>query len=57
MDLFAVISHCVGAPFFTVLLGLRRGLQRDVVYLGWPIATSHTSPNAGEGGCGVSAND
>ncbi len=47
MDLFAVISHCIGAPFFTVLLGLRRGLQRDVVYLGWPIATSHTSPNGG----------
>jgi hypothetical protein len=28
-----------------------RGLQRDVVYLGWPIAPSFMSPNAGEGGC------
>ncbi len=27
-----------------------RGLQRDIVYLGWPIATSNVSPNAGEGG-------
>ncbi len=27
-----------------------RGLQRDVVYLGWPIAPSYMSPNAGEGG-------
>ncbi len=25
-----------------------RGLQRDVVYLGWPIAPSYVSPNAGE---------
>jgi hypothetical protein len=30
-----------------------RGLQRDVVYLGGPIATSYMSPNAGVGG-GVS---
>jgi len=29
---------------------LVRGLQRDVVYLGWPIAPSHVSPNAGDGG-------
>jgi hypothetical protein len=30
---------------------------RDVVYLGWPIAPSYMSPNAGRGGsCGVSAN-
>ncbi len=35
-----------------------RGLPRDVVYLGWPIATSYMSPNAGGGGgCGVSANE
>ncbi len=27
-----------------------RGLQRDVVYLGWPIAPSYMSPNAGGGG-------
>ncbi len=34
------------------------GLQRDVVYLGWPIAPSYMSPNAGVGGsCGVSANE
>ncbi len=26
-----------------------RGSQRDVVYLGWPIAPSYMSPNAGEG--------
>ncbi len=31
-----------------------RGLQRDVVYLCWPIASSYTSPNVG--GC-VSANE
>ncbi len=38
-----------------------KGLQRDVVYLCWPIATSYTSRNAGGwgggGGCGVSANE
>ncbi len=27
-----------------------RGLQRDVVYLGWPIAPSYMSPNAAGGG-------
>ncbi len=27
-----------------------RGLQRDVVYLDWPIAPSYMSPNAGGGG-------
>jgi hypothetical protein len=27
-----------------------RGLQRDDVSLGWPIASSYMSPNAGEGG-------
>ncbi len=27
-----------------------RGLQRDVVYLGWPIVPSYMSPNAGGGG-------
>jgi hypothetical protein len=32
-----------------------RGLQRDVVYLCWPIAPSYTSPN--RGGCGVSVNE
>ena len=34
-----------------------RGLQKDVVYLCWPIAPSYTSPNAGGGSCGVSANE
>ncbi len=36
-----------------------RGLQRDVVFLGWPIASSYMSPNAGgrEGSCGVSDNE
>jgi hypothetical protein len=37
---------------------LCRGLQRDVAYLGWPIAPSYMSPNVSEGGsCGVSANE
>ncbi len=31
---------------------LSRGLQRDVIYFGWPIASSYMSPNAG-GGWGV----
>ncbi len=39
----------------------RLGLQRDVVYLDWPIKPSYMSPNAGvgggRGGCGVSANE
>ncbi len=34
---------------------LGRGLQRDVVYLGGPIAPSYMSPNAGD--CGFSANE
>ncbi len=35
------------------------GSQRDIVYLGWLIAPSYMSPNAGgvEGVCGVSANE
>ncbi len=32
------------------------GSQRDVCP-GWPIAPSYMSPNAGGGGCGVSANE
>jgi hypothetical protein len=39
-----------------LLLGTR-GFQRDVVYVGWPIASSYMSPNAGGGSCGVSANE
>jgi hypothetical protein len=36
-----------------------QGSQRDVVYLGWPIAPSYMSPNAGGwgGDCGVLANE
>jgi hypothetical protein len=41
-----------------VFLYRPRGLQRDVVYLVWPIASSYMSPNAGGGGsCGVSASE
>jgi hypothetical protein len=35
------------------LLLLSRGLQRDAVYLGWPIAPSYMSQNAGVGRRGV----
>ncbi len=34
-----------------------RGLQRDVVYLGWPIAPSYMSQMRGGGSCGVSAKE
>jgi hypothetical protein len=40
----------VAAPIqiYTARVTVRiRGLQRDVVYLGWPIAPSQMSPNAG----------
>ncbi len=38
---------------------VNRGLQRELVYLGWPMAPSYMSPNAGGGGkfFGVSANE
>ncbi len=37
-------------------MGQTRGLQRDVVYLGWPMAPSYMSPNAREwGSCGFKA--
>jgi hypothetical protein len=40
------------------LFSFSRGLPRDVVSRGWPIAPSLMSPNAcGWGGCGVSANE
>ncbi len=43
------------------LTEVSRGLQRDVVYIFWPIAPSYTgtSPNAGGGmgSCGVSSNE
>ncbi len=35
---------------FSVNFAVLRGLQRDVVYLSWPIAPSYMSPNAGGGG-------
>jgi hypothetical protein len=35
-----------------VLFTTIRGSQRDVVYLGWPIAPSNMSPNAGKGVAG-----
>ncbi len=37
--------------------GATRRAQRDVVYLGWPIAPSYMSPNAGVRSCWVSANE
>jgi hypothetical protein len=43
-------------PSFPHILGARQlregGFQRDVVYLGWPIAPSYMSPNAGVMGGG-----
>jgi hypothetical protein len=43
-------------PLKFSLITIPKGSQRDVVYLGWPIAPSYMSPNAGGGGCVVSAN-
>ncbi len=44
-----------------ILLFTARGLQRDFVHLGWPLAPLYMSPNAlgggGGRGCGVSANE
>jgi hypothetical protein len=57
MDIFrrpAILSTCRRQSPFT------NGSQRNVVYLGWPIAPSYMSPNAGRGGgrgCGVLANE
>ncbi len=51
---FCKIFSCMGLHFCTV----DPGVYKDVVYLGWPIAPSYTSPNAdGGGSCGVSANE
>ncbi len=44
MTVFCV--HLVKDQPQTGACGAVRGLQRDVVYLGWPIAPSYTSPNA-----------
>ncbi len=51
---YALLPHCI--IFFWSLyyhrfwgsVG-RRGLQGDVIYLGWPIASSYMSPNPGGG--------
>ncbi len=43
-------STCSRGIIEVILYIYSRGLQRDVVYLGWPIAPSCTSPNAGGGG-------
>ncbi len=43
----------IWAPVYSCTHWLRprnRGLQRDVVSVGWPIAPSYMSPNTGEGG-------
>jgi hypothetical protein len=38
-------SYIINHPIFSGMVS-----QRDVVYLGWPIAPSYMSPNAGGGG-------
>ena len=58
----AIVSVKIAARLilFCKWTTLSGGLERDVVYLGWPIALSYMSPNAGEWreeGCGVSANE
>ncbi len=56
--LFLKINAILISRFEMAGTGLSRGLQKDVVYLGWPIAPSYMRPNAGGGGsCGVSANE
>jgi hypothetical protein len=62
---FRAVPQCTLLPFncMYVLWCLDRtqvdsrpgGSQRDVVYLGWPIAPSYMSPNSR--GCGISANE
>jgi hypothetical protein len=49
-----LISSCIWQLQFLVgyqysMCNVSSGLQRDVVYLGWPIAPSYMSPNAGGG--------
>ncbi len=45
------VNLLVSDKTYIAMSVLVRGLQRDVVYLGWPIAPSYMSPNAeGEGG-------
>ncbi len=39
--------YATQAGWRTVSSGIPRGSQRDVVYIGWPIAPSYMSPNVG----------
>ncbi len=57
IDHVAISCLYLAADHMHICIAGIRGLQRNVVYLGWPIAPSYMSPNAGEwrGGCGVSA--
>jgi hypothetical protein len=52
IHLLSFFVHCqlLNQIYQSVKKILSRGLQRDVVYLGWPKAASHMSPYAGEGG-------
>ncbi len=59
-----VISRCSETTMYSIFIEVHavlfsiRGLQWDVVYLGWRIEPSYMSPNAGGkggGNCGVSA--
>ncbi len=52
IHLLSFFVHCqlLNQIYQSVQKNLSRGLQRDVVYLGWPKAPSHMSPNAGAGG-------
>ncbi len=63
-----VLVHCIFmllyqtfayGSYTTFLFEWNRGLQRDVVYLGWPMAPTNMSPNAEDrgGGSVVSANE
>ncbi len=49
-----LLSCYAGVCLPTVRWVLIKGLRRDVVYLGWPIAPSYMSPNAGWGLRGLS---
>ncbi len=44
---FTESSYSSFLPTIPCITFLARGLQRDVVYLGWPVAPSYMSPNAG----------
>jgi hypothetical protein len=44
------LRDILGIIYISKQSTFNRGLQRDVVYLGWPIASSYMSPNAKRGG-------